>query len=697
METKLVVFTLTLLASLTISVRNAPCQADPGPDTSTITFCKNPNDRFEKAEKSFTEERDQIYARRGNSTPEIPIVGLAMSGGGIRSNAFQLGLLSGLYSKKLLEKIDYFSAVSGGSWAAAAYKITEDTDKVFFEKIEAEIIQSTPRYGLKSVSPEKTATNQKKILLNSYAELHETVEKGLKIPGKDLTDRYVGETMRDGWQEMIRQHFLQGKDPYLYELETVGYKCKPILIVNATHNATTRLLAGGTESAKHSFPFQFTGRSVGTTADCGNTEYCDGLRYLNGRRYKGAFINIEDNTVKKYFVVPLSQALAASSAVSPRELLGIKLNILTWGLFLHDPDSPSKDDNNEAENKTYDERIRFSKDLPKKVAEKIEEETHKKSRGKLNFENNPQSGEEIQKGAAESAEEDVKDNKCALEIAQKIKENKYDGKSWPINVNLCEVIYKDTSPKKEKNYSEFVKNMIQKIEQTMSKTTEKEMITKEIKNYEYAARLSEKVAEKLHKKEDTPEKPPTVRDKYELTDGGQSDNLGMLALIERRVDTIIISDVAYDPKNGLGDLQAVTWHAQKLLKQDIKLCGKDPSLINDSYALSDFFSDSQNHILKGTYQKNNGSNPKEFYYLRPNQNLDAFRMKLREEDNQLCNNINKIPCKEIYCYLRDNKKDIKFPDDKTMAFDYDEKLISAYYLLGKYLAIYELAEIPPLK
>lgn len=44
--------------------------------------------------------------------------GLALSGGGIRSAMFQIGVLKALYDNKKLENIDLMSAVSGGSYAA---------------------------------------------------------------------------------------------------------------------------------------------------------------------------------------------------------------------------------------------------------------------------------------------------------------------------------------------------------------------------------------------------------------------------------------------------------------------------------------------------------------------------------------------------------------------------------------------------
>jgi predicted acylesterase/phospholipase RssA len=49
-------------------------------------------------------------------TPASNVVGLALSGGGIRSAAFCLGALQALDVRGLIEKIDYVSSVSGGGY-----------------------------------------------------------------------------------------------------------------------------------------------------------------------------------------------------------------------------------------------------------------------------------------------------------------------------------------------------------------------------------------------------------------------------------------------------------------------------------------------------------------------------------------------------------------------------------------------------
>jgi predicted acylesterase/phospholipase RssA len=46
--------------------------------------------------------------------------GLAISGGGVRSASFGLGVMQALVENNLLEKIDYMSTVSGGGYIGAA-------------------------------------------------------------------------------------------------------------------------------------------------------------------------------------------------------------------------------------------------------------------------------------------------------------------------------------------------------------------------------------------------------------------------------------------------------------------------------------------------------------------------------------------------------------------------------------------------
>ena len=67
-----------------------------------------------EAEASF------LRARRGRDDGWSPSTGLAFSGGGVRSAAFALGVLQVLAGRRLLERFDYVSSVSGGGFASGA-------------------------------------------------------------------------------------------------------------------------------------------------------------------------------------------------------------------------------------------------------------------------------------------------------------------------------------------------------------------------------------------------------------------------------------------------------------------------------------------------------------------------------------------------------------------------------------------------
>lgn len=71
-------------------------------------------------------ERQRLDERRDASQQGRPadpadLIGLALSGGGIRSATFSLGLLQSLAKTKLLARIDYLSTVSGGGYIGAFF------------------------------------------------------------------------------------------------------------------------------------------------------------------------------------------------------------------------------------------------------------------------------------------------------------------------------------------------------------------------------------------------------------------------------------------------------------------------------------------------------------------------------------------------------------------------------------------------
>jgi hypothetical protein len=64
---------------------------------------------------SFSDKKDEVFDPLGKAS-ELQLMGIALSGGGIRSATFNLGILQKLASLNVLHKFDYMSTVSGGGY-----------------------------------------------------------------------------------------------------------------------------------------------------------------------------------------------------------------------------------------------------------------------------------------------------------------------------------------------------------------------------------------------------------------------------------------------------------------------------------------------------------------------------------------------------------------------------------------------------
>jgi len=128
-----------------------PCEQSPAlrPADCPVSF-----------ETVLDREIDQITqarrSRRVNAekTTQDSLIGLAFSGGGIRSATFNLGILQALARKGLLRKFDYLSTVSGGgyigSWLAAVTKrYLTSVPGSSFQEVEKALIPEDYRPGLR--------------------------------------------------------------------------------------------------------------------------------------------------------------------------------------------------------------------------------------------------------------------------------------------------------------------------------------------------------------------------------------------------------------------------------------------------------------------------------------------------------------------------------------------------------------------
>ena len=69
-------------------------------------------------------ERDRDDAHDPEAASANIKIGICLSGGGIRSASFSLGVCQRLIEAGILGRADYLSAVSGGSYLAAAMAIS---------------------------------------------------------------------------------------------------------------------------------------------------------------------------------------------------------------------------------------------------------------------------------------------------------------------------------------------------------------------------------------------------------------------------------------------------------------------------------------------------------------------------------------------------------------------------------------------
>lgn len=101
---------------------------DPNPRTSPRPQGRIPADPWQRAERAAVLRRRRragLKEEAGDSTPpnarlrDLPTVGLALSGGGVRSATYGLGLIRGLAQRGLLPRLDYLSTVSGGGYVGA--------------------------------------------------------------------------------------------------------------------------------------------------------------------------------------------------------------------------------------------------------------------------------------------------------------------------------------------------------------------------------------------------------------------------------------------------------------------------------------------------------------------------------------------------------------------------------------------------
>lgn len=89
------------------------------------------NPKFGTLGAEVTEHWPESSILKNRNNKKTDTLGIALSGGGYRSAIFCYGILRGLYELGVLQKADYLSAVSGGSWIATAFSMAENLNYFF--------------------------------------------------------------------------------------------------------------------------------------------------------------------------------------------------------------------------------------------------------------------------------------------------------------------------------------------------------------------------------------------------------------------------------------------------------------------------------------------------------------------------------------------------------------------------------------
>jgi hypothetical protein len=164
------------------------------------------------------------------------------------------------------------------------------------------------------------------------------------------------------------------------------------------------------------------------------------------------------------------------------------------------------------------------------------------------------------------------------------------------------------------------------------------------------------------------EKIDSLRKKYQLVDGGKSDNTGLLPLIERRVDFIVATHLGKE-KAVFEDLRLLTKQAKNMYGCDVEVPESHaPKLVTTSA----YTCNGEQRVMA---------------HVKPTkQNITGFMEALK--NGSLCRE--NIKCIKLYQELLDVEKskspEDQFPATPTFKFEYPETLTRAYYLLGRYVA-----------
>jgi predicted acylesterase/phospholipase RssA len=152
---------------------------------------------------------------------------LALSGGGIRSAAFGIGVLKGLHEKGILDRIDIISGVSGGSFALSWYYFQQYSerlnakDMIFANECQDELLERSRFYS----NPDMAVSVLGNILLSP-----------VNLILNHVFSFNVDTTLsRSCYEQAIKNTFNAGKDSSFLEMfDFIKNNGLPYFIINAS-------------------------------------------------------------------------------------------------------------------------------------------------------------------------------------------------------------------------------------------------------------------------------------------------------------------------------------------------------------------------------------------------------------------------------------------------------------------------------
>lgn len=175
-----------------------------------------------------------IIAKKGKKEHTL---GLALSGGGYRSAIYNYGILKGLFEIGIINKIDYLSSVSGGSWMATPFSMSNDM-RWFFDDIPTH--PNLIEEGFESLLPNPARVIQEAALSRK------TVNYISNIFGRLLAKTFLREHgQKSRYLPMADRTMIKDIDrPFLIVNGTVNYRSPERFSVTQECFEMTKLYAG---------------------------------------------------------------------------------------------------------------------------------------------------------------------------------------------------------------------------------------------------------------------------------------------------------------------------------------------------------------------------------------------------------------------------------------------------------------------